>query len=373
MPCLNEEETLGICLDKASRALNKINMVSEIIVADNGSTDASLDIARSHGARVVQESRRGYGNAYRAGIEAARGQFIVIGDSDDSYDFGDIPRFVDKLKQGYNVVMGSRFKGKIEKNAMPWLHRYIGNPLLTVILNLFFSAGISDAHCGMRAFTRDSYYKMNLNTAGMEFASEMVIKAALTGQSIAEIPITLHQDGRQRKPHLRSFRDGWRHLRFMLLYSPTHLFLWPGLFLFLIGLVVMSVLLPGPVYFLGHMFDIHVMVLASMLTILGFQIILLGLYARVFALTHHIFDRDRYLKRAFKYFNLERGILSGGIVFLVGFVTDIYILIKWILRDFGALDEVRLALFASTFIILGVQIIFSSFYLSMLGMNVEKR
>ncbi|MDZ7724660.1 MAG: glycosyltransferase family 2 protein [candidate division KSB1 bacterium] len=371
MPCLNEEQTLAICLEKAKRALETLDMQGEIIVADNGSTDASLDIARAHQARIIQESKRGYGNVYRAGIAAARGEFIIIGDSDDSYDFGDIPRFVRELEKGYDVVMGNRFKGSIEKKAMPWLHRYIGNPLLTGVLNLFFRAGISDAHCGMRAFTRHAYDTMNLTTAGMEFASEMVIKAALSDLRMTEIPVTLYRDGRSGSPHLRSFRDGWRHLRFMLLYSPTHLFLWPGFTLFALGLLIMIILLPGPFYFAGHNFDTHVMVLGSMLTILGFQIVLLGLYARIFALTHRFIKRDRQLEQAFKFFNLERGILAGGIVFLFGFVINLYILITWISKDFGALDQVREALFASTLIILGVQIVFSSFYMSLLGINQE--
>lgn len=371
MPCLNEEETLAVCLEKAHQALNQLDMESEIIVADNGSSDASLDIARAHHARIVTEPKRGYGNVYRAGIHAARGEYIIIGDSDDSYDFGEIPKFVRELEKGYDVVMGSRFKGQIEKKAMPWLHRYIGNPVLTWVLNLFFQAGISDAHCGMRAFTKNAYNIMHLSTAGMEFASEMVIKAALFDLKMTEIPVTLHKDGRSRAPHLRSFRDGWRHLRFMLLYSPTHLFFWPGFLLFFIGLLTMLILLPGPFYFAGHTFDMHVMVLASMMTILGFQIILLGLYARIFALTHQFVHKDQQLEKAFNYFNLERGILIGGIVFLSGFVIDLRILITWISRQFGALDQVRAALLGSTLIILGVQIIFSSFYMSLLGIEQE--
>lgn len=371
MPCLNEEQTLGRCIEKARRAMEQMDIEGEIIVADNGSTDSSLSIARSHHVHIVQEPKRGYGHVYRTGIEAARGEYVIIGDSDDSYDFSEIPRFVEKLEQGYDVVMGSRFKGSIEKKAMPWLHRYIGNPVLTWMLNLFFHTDISDAHCGIRAFTRKAYDTMNLTTAGMEFASEMVIKAKLADLRITEIPVTLSRDGRLRAPHLRSFRDGWRHLRFMLLYSPTHLFLWPGALLFCVGLLGMILLLPGPFYVAGRMFDIHVMVLASMVTILGFQIILLGLYARIFAFTHRFVNRDRHLERAFKYFNLERGLLIGGLVFLSGFGIDLYILIKWISKQFGALNQVRPALFASTLIILGVQIIFSSFYMSLLGIHEE--
>jgi len=371
MPCLNESETIGTCIDQAKETLQKYNIDGEIVVADNGSTDDSVKIAESKGARVVYESARGYGNAYRTGIAAARGQYVIIGDSDESYDFREINRFLEKLKEGYDVVMGTRMKGKIEKNAMPWLHRYIGNPLLTGILNLFFNSGISDAHCGLRAFTKDAFHKMELKTSGMEFASEIVIKSALTNLKMTEIPITLHKDGRSRAPHLRSFRDGWRHLRFMLMHSPTHLYLWPGFALFFFGMLALVLLLPGPLYIAGRMIDIHIMVLGDLCAILGLQIISIGVFARVYALVHGFIPHDKPLQKAFKYFNLERGILAGAVIFLTGFVIDLYILIKWILNNFGALDQVRLALFASTLIILGVQIIFSSFFLSMIGLSAE--
>ncbi len=373
MPCLNESETIGICIDQAKETLQKHNIDGEIVVADNGSTDNSVEIAESKGARVVHEAARGYGNAYRTGIAAARGKYIIIGDSDESYDFREINRFLEKLNEGYDVVMGTRMKGNIEKNAMPWLHRYIGNPLLTGILNIFFNSGISDAHCGMRAFTKDAFHKMELKTSGMEFASEIVIKSALTNLKMTEIPITLHKDGRSRPPHLRSFRDGWRHLRFMLMHSPTYLYLWPGLTLFFFGMLALVLLLPGPFYIAGRMIDIHVMVLGSLCAILGLQITSTGMFARVYALVHRFIPADKPLQKAFKYFNLERGILAGALVFLTGFVMDLFILVKWIVKDFGALDQVRLALFASTLIILGVQIIFSSFFLSMIGLSADNR
>lgn len=373
MPCLNESETIGICIDQAKETLQKHNIDGEIVVADNGSTDNSVEIAESKGARVVHEAARGYGNAYRTGIAAARGKYIIIGDSDESYDFREINRFLEKLNEGYDVVMGTRMKGNIEKNAMPWLHRYIGNPLLTGILNVFFKSGISDAHCGMRAFTKDAFHKMELKTSGMEFASEIVIKSALTNLKMTEIPITLHKDGRSRPPHLRSFRDGWRHLRFMLMHSPTYLYLWPGLTLFFFGMLALVLLLPGPFYIAGRMIDIHVMVLGSLCAILGLQITSTGMFARVYALVHRFIPADKPLQKAFKYFNLERGILAGALVFLTGFVMDFFILVKWIVKDFGALDQVRLALFASTLIILGVQIIFSSFFLSMIGLSADNR
>lgn len=371
MPCLNESETLAICINKAKNTMEKLGIEGEVIVADNGSTDGSVDIAESLGARVVHEPEKGYGNAYRAGIAAAQGEYIVIGDSDDSYDFNDIGRFIEPLKNGAEFVMGTRLKGEIERGAMPWLHRYIGNPILTGILNVMYHSGISDAHCGMRAFKREAYRKMNLQTTGMEFASEMVIKAAQLGLKTEEIPITLHQDGRSRPPHLRSFRDGWRHLRFMLIHSPTHLYFWPGSFLFILGMAAMLALLPGPVQIAGRIVDLHVMVLGSLFAILGFQIVSMGVFARTFAVTHDFVPQDAMLQKGYKVFNLERGLVTGFIVFMTGFATDLYILIKWVSSNFGPLHKVRLALVASTFIILGVQVIFSSFFLSMLG--IERR
>ena len=373
MPCLNEKETLATCIRKARNSLARMSYDSEIIVADNGSTDGSVEIATSLGARVVIEEERGYGNAYRAGISAALGDYIIIGDSDDSYDFNDIERFVGPLADGADFVIGSRLKGRIEKGAMPWLHRYVGNPVLTWILNFMYRSGISDAHCGMRAFTRAAYQKMNLQTTGMEFASEMVIKSARLGLRTVETPIPLHPDGRSRPPHLRSFRDGWRHLRFMLVHSPTHLYLWPGTIIFIIGFVLLFALLPGPIKIAGVLFDLHIMVLGSLMAILGFQLINMGVYARIYAVTHHFRPEDSNMKKAFKLFNLERGLVAGVLVFLLGFSTDLYILIKWIANDFGPLNEIRMALFGSTFIIIGTQIIFSSFFLSMLGIKVRPK
>ncbi|RPI02743.1 MAG: glycosyltransferase family 2 protein [Calditrichaeota bacterium] len=371
MPCLNERETLGICIKKAQETLVRLRIEGEVVVADNGSVDGSIEIANAAGAKVVEETRKGYGNAYRAGIAAAQGEYIIIADSDDSYDFTDLGRFIEKLQNGYDLVMGTRFKGVIEKGAMPWLHRYVGNPLLTGILNLFFHSGISDAHCGMRGFTKEAYKKMQLQTIGMEFASEMVIKAALIGLKITEIPITLYPDGRSGAPHLRSLRDGWRHLRFMLLHSPTHLYLWPGFFLFIVGMISMILLLPGPVQILGHSVDLHIMVLGSLSAILGYQTILLGLYARIYAVTHNFLPQGTFLKRMFHIFNLERGLAVGAIILVVGLTLGILIFSRWVQSEYGPFDQVRLALFASTLIIIGSQTIFASFFLSMLG--IERR
>lgn len=371
MPCLNEAATLAVCIQKAHAALQARGKEYEIIVADNGSTDGSVALAESLGAQVVHETRKGYGYAYHAGIGAAQGEWIVIGDSDDSYDFSDLGRFLDQLEAGYEVVVGNRFKGGIEKGAMPWLHRYIGNPLLSGLLNLMYHTDISDAHCGMRAFTKTAFEKMDLRTGGMEFASEMIIRAGLLKLKMCEIPIVLYKDGRNRPPHLRSFRDGWRHLRFMLIYSPTYLYIWPGLLLFVLGMTSLIALLPGPIRIFNRQVDVHVMVLGSLFAILGFQIISLGVYAKIFSVTHHFVPQTPALTRAFHLFNLERGLILGFVIFLLGFLTDAYILVTWIANGFGTLDQVRPAIFGSTLMIIGAQVVFSSFFLSMLGIDVR--
>ncbi len=368
MPCLNEHETVGICIKKAQQTMQTLGIDGEVIVADNGSTDGSQEIARSMGARLVEETEKGYGNAYRAGIKAAKGEYIIIGDSDDSYDFTDIGRFVEKLQEGYDLVMGARFKGKIEKGAMPWLHRYVGNPVLTRILNTFFHSGISDAHCGMRAFTKKAYKKMALQTAGMEFASEMVIKAAMLRLKITEIPITLHPDGRSGAPHLRSFRDGWRHLRFMLLHSPSYLYLWPGAVLFFIGMVGSLFLVFLPIKVGGRIVDMHIMVLSSLMAILGYQIILLGVYARIYAVTQKFIPQGQFLNKMFKIFNLERGLAVGFAIVILGLGLGLMTFFHW-LHSHGQFGEVRSALLSSTLVIIGTQTIFSSFFLSMLGIE----
>ena len=370
MPCLNEAETIGKCIQKAQAALKKMGVSGEIIVADNGSKDNSVELAESLGARVVHQPIRGYGAAYLEGIAAARGKYIVIGDSDDTYDFSELDKFVQPLREGYDLVMGSRLKGNILPAAMPWLHRYIGNPILTGILNLLFKAGVSDAHCGMRAFTKEAYEKMSLRTTGMEFASEMVIKAAKAKLKITEVPITYYP--REGESKLRSFRDGWRHLRFMLLYSPTHLFLIPGLILFLLGFIGSLFLLPGPLKIGGHPYDVHVMTLTSLLALLGFQVILLGLYAKTYAILSGLEQKDRLIEWMWKHFSLEKGCLFGAAFFALGFIVDAFVAYKWVKSGFGALDEVRTALFALLMMALGAQTIFSSFFLSILGIRSRK-
>ena len=368
LPCLNEAETVGTCVGKAVETLRRIGVRGEVVVVDNGSTDGSPDIAARRGARVVHEARRGYGSALMRGAEEARAPLIIMADADDSYDLTDLGRFVDGLRAGNDLVMGSRLRGSIRAGAMPWLHRWIGNPVLSGLLNFLFGAGISDAHCGMRAFTKDAYRRMHLQTTGMEFASEMVIKAALGKLRVVEIPITLHPDGRTRPPHLRSFRDGWRHLRFMLLFSPTHVFLVPGVLCMLLGLLPLVMLGGGPRYLAGLTFDVHYMVLGSLLTILGFQIVTTGLFAKAYSHAARLYAPDRTLTVLERYFNLERGLVVGAVLFLCGFAIDAAILADWLRSGMSTLDAVRPAIQASTLMIIGAQTVFSSFFLSMLAL-----
>jgi glycosyltransferase involved in cell wall biosynthesis len=370
IPCLNEANSLGICVEKATQAFRAADLRGEVVVADNGSTDGSVEIAQKLGARVVHVMRRGYGSALQSGIEAARGKFIIMGDADDSYDFGEVPRFVEKLRAGYDVVMGNRFRGEIKPGAMPWHHKYIGNPVLSRVLNLFFHAGIGDSHCGMRGFTRAVYDRMDLRSTGMEFASEFVIKAAQLRANVAEIPITLWPDKRGRPPHLRSFRDGWRHLRFMLLYAPNWLFLLPGATLVVVGLFLVFFLYPGPrVVTPGITLDVHTMIFGVIFTLLGVQILSIGAFAKVFSYAER-FDRGNVsLKRALTHVKLESGLLIGGIVFAVGFGGCAWVVWKWVASGFGPLEAVRQVLFWSMWLFVGVQVVFASFFLSMLGIS----
>jgi glycosyltransferase involved in cell wall biosynthesis len=371
IPCLNEANSIGICVTNAIEAFRAAGLRGEVIVADNGSTDGSIEIAEKLGARVVRVETRGYGSALRSGIAAARGAFIVMGDADDSYDFGDVPRFVEKWRQGNDVVMGNRFRGEIKQGAMPWHHKYLGNPALSSLLNLFFRAGIGDSHCGMRGFTRAVYDRMDLRSTGMEFASEFVIKAAQLGAKIAEIPITLWPDKRGRPPHLRSFRDGWRHLRFMLLYAPNWLFLLPGAAFMALGLALVFWLLPGPRALTPRItLDLHTMIFGVIFTLLGAQILSIGAFAKVFSYAER-FDRSGTvsLKRVLKRVTLELGLLLGGALFLAGFAGCAWIAWQWVASGFGPLAQVRYVLFWAMWLFLGLQIIFASFFLSMLGIS----
>jgi glycosyltransferase involved in cell wall biosynthesis len=372
MPCLNEARTVGGCVDKAKRAFDDMGVRGEVIVADNGSSDGSPDIAWSHGARVVPVERRGYGSALQKGIAAARGTFVVMGDSDDSYDFGHLEPFLDRLRQGDDIVVGNRFQGGIMPGAMPWLHRYIGNPLLTGILNLFFRSPIGDAHCGLRAFRKDAYERLGLRTTGMEFASEMVVKACLKRQKMSEVAIVLYPDGRDRPPHLRSFRDGWRHLRFLLLLCPTWLYLIPAGLLLSAGLGLMTWLSGGKRDIGGVGLDVHTILFGALCVLLGYQTLWLGAYAKIYGWTSGLLPAETFSTRLFRYLNLERGLLVGAVLLLIGLGFNVWLVREWYGRNLGALEverTLRYALWGFTTMVLGVQTIYGSFFLSMLGMG----
>src|ERR1700746_908947 len=370
IPCLNEANSLGICVEKAQKAFADAGLRGEVVVADNGSTDGSIDIAEKLGARAIPVAQRGYGTALKAGIRAQRGMFIVMGDADDSSDFGEVPRFVEKWHEGNEVVMGNRFAGEIKPGAMPWHHKYIGNPGLTALLNLFFQSGIGDTHCGTRGFTREIFERMDVRSSGMEFASEFVIKAAQIGAKTSEIPITLWKDKRGRPPHLRSVRDGWRHLRFMLLYAPNWLFILPGGLLMAAGLFLTCWLLPGPRRIPHNIvLDVHTMIFGVIFTLMGAQILAIGAFAKVFSYAER-FDRNTVsLKRLLKRVSLESGLLVGGSLFLAGFAGCAWVAWKWAASGFGPLHEVRKVLFWSMWLFIGVQVTFASFFLSMFGIS----
>jgi glycosyltransferase involved in cell wall biosynthesis len=369
IPCLDEARSIALCIDKAIAAFRTAGISGEVIVSDNGSTDGSVEIARQHGARVVHAELRGYGHALRKGIEEARGTFIIMGDADESYDFSEVPRFAAKWREGYDVVMGNRFKGAVKPGAMRWHHQYVGNPALSGTLNLFFRTGIGDAHCGMRGFTKDVYQRMDLRTTGMEFASEFVIKAAKLGARMTEIPITLWPDKRGRPPHLRSFRDGWRHLRFMLMYAPNWLFLIPGGMLAAVGTLLVFWLLPGERRIGGVVFDYHTMLFGMIFVLLGAQITSIGLFAKVFSYSERFAIQERSLENSLKRVTLEEGLILGTVLALIGLAGDVYIFWSWAASGFGPLQEIRAVIFWSMWFFLGVQIVFSSFFLSMLGIS----
>ena len=364
IPCLNEVDHIYECVSRAFRAMQTAAIDGEVIVSDNGSTDGSAEVARDAGARVVDEPRRGYGSAYLTGFAAARGTYIVMLDADLTYDFADIPRFVEQLEGGAELVMGNRLDN-IQPGAMHWAHRYVGNPILTGILNLFFRTGVSDAHCGMRAIRSDALPRLDLRTTGMEFASEMVIRAGKVQLDIREIDIDYHPRAGESK--LSRFRDGWRHLRFLLVHSPTHLFVIPGSALGLLGFVMMlAVLLDVDIF--GRTWELHTMVLGSLLAIIGTQIVALGLCAHAYGI-YFMQEREAWFERARDRFRLEHGLLLGGAITLLGVVFAAVIVIQWWDRGFGELAEEQLAVFAATLIVVGIQIFFSSFLLSILGLR----
>jgi glycosyltransferase involved in cell wall biosynthesis len=369
IPCLNEVETIAVCVRKAKAAIERRGLAGEVIVVDNGSTDGSPELAMEEGAHVLREPRRGYGNAYLAGLAAARGRYIVMGDGDDTYNFDEVDRFVEALEGGADFVMGSRLKGRIHKGAMPMLHRYVGNPVLTRVLNRFYGSGVSDAHCGMRALRRETLESLDLQMPGMEFASEMVIRASKAGLRIEEIPIEYHV--RRGESKLNSFRDGWRHLRFLLVHSPTHLFLVPGVALFAAGFLAMIAIL-ADLNVLGRQWDLHSMIAAAMVSIAGVQVVSLGLVARTYGV-HHLGERDRLYDRFDGRLRLEHGLIAGTLTLLAGLVVWIAVLIRWVDRGFGELSEEKLAVLSLTLIVVGLQVIFTSFLLSIVGLRRRDR
>ncbi len=372
LPCLNEAETLAVCIRKAKASIAGLGIDGEVVIADNGSTDGSQDIARAEGARVVDVPIRGYGAALTAGIADAKGEFVIMGDADDSYDLSNLGPFVEALRGGADLVMGNRFAGGIEPGAMPALHRYLGNPVLTAIGRILFRSPVKDFHCGLRGFRREAILELDLRTTGMEFASEMVVKATLNKLNIVEVPTTLSPDGRSRAPHLRTWRDGWRHLRFLLLYSPRWLFLYPGMILFLVGLVLGGVLLTGPIQIGEHALDVSALVYAMAAVLIGYQAILFAAFSRAFVANEGLMPPSPGMQKAFKVLNLERGLIIGLLLLIVGIGLAIYGFIHWGSSDFGALDArdaVRLAVPAATLSVLGFETIMGSFFLSVLGLS----
>ena len=372
MPCLNEAETLPVCIEMASKFLARCGVSGEIIVGDNGSTDGSQQIAANLGARVVEIPTHGYGAALHGAINAARGRYCIMGDSDASYDFEHLDDFLEKLRQGYDLVMGNRFKGGIRPGAMPWKNRFIGNPILSFIGRLFFHSQVGDFHCGLRGFRKRAYDSLDLRTTGMEFASEMVIEAQLKGMKIAEVPTVLNRDGRSHSPHLRPYRDGWRHLRFMLMHSPRWLFLYPGCFLFVLGLAASAWLLPGPRRIGSIGLDVHTLLYAFVSVLLGFQLAAFAIFTKVFAISEGLLPEDPRLTRAFRYITLETGLAAGGLLIALGIGGSILAVSGWAKESFGTLDPehmLRVVMPAVFSLTLGVQIVCSSFFLSILGLR----
>jgi glycosyltransferase involved in cell wall biosynthesis len=372
LPCLNEAETIGICILEAQKALDAAGISGEVIVADNGSKDSSRTLASSLGAIVIRVSEKGYGSALMGGIAAARGKYVVMGDADASYDFGDIPRFLEKLRSGHDLVVGNRFLGGIRPGAMPALHKYVGNPILSGIGRMFFRSPCNDFHCGLRGFSKVAYERMGLRTTGMEFATEMIVKASLLQMSACEVPTSLSPDGRNRAPHLRTWRDGWRHLRFLLLYNPRWLFYYPGLVLMLLGTAVGAWLLPGPQRIGRIVFDVHTLLYATVAILLGFQAIAFAVFTKLFVISEGLHPPFTRLGSVARFMSLEAGLSIGAILTAIGLAGSIYAMHIWSSVNFGPLDvakTLRLAIPASLFLTLGVQSIFFSFFLSVLRLR----
>jgi hypothetical protein len=371
MPCLNEAETLATCIQKALGYLARSGVSGEVLIADNGSTDGSQEIARGLGARVIDVPEKGYGAALIAGIAGARGRFVIMGDSDDSYDFSALDPFIAKLRDGYDLVMGNRFKGGIAPGAMPPLHRYLGNPVLSTIGRVFFGGPIRDFHCGLRGFSRTAIAALDLRAPGMEFASEMVVKATMRGLRITEVPTTLSPDGRSRPPHLRSWRDGWRHLRFLLIFCPRWLFFYPGAVLFALGVLAMAALLAGPVRLGGITLDVHSLLYASGAVVMGFQAVQFWVFARLYGGVTGLLPEPQRLTRALSRFGLEAALVVAGGLLLLGLGLGLAAVAQWGTQDFGALSGgkvMRLAIASVTAMLFGLQLAFGAFFLALLGM-----
>ncbi len=372
MPCLSEAESVGSCIRKARQALAELGVRGEVVVADNGSTDGSQDIALALGAVVVPVDRKGYGSALMGGIAAARGRYIIMGDADASYDFSAIAPFIERLRDGYDLVMGNRFEGGIAPGAMPALHRRLGNPLLTAIGRLFFRSPVGDFHCGLRGFSREAVDRLDLQTTGMEFASEMVVKATLLGMRIAEVPTTLSPAVRNRPPHLRTWRDGWRHLRFLLLFSPRWLFFYPGLFLMMIGTLVSVWLLPGPRVIGRVGFDLQTLLYAAMAIVVGYQSVLFAVFTTIFGINQGLLPPDPRMDRLFQYITLEVGLALGFFLAISGLAGSVIMFVRWSIQDFGALDtsrSLRVVIPSLTCVILGSETVLASLFLSVLGLK----
>lgn len=365
MPCLDEEEGVGRCVETALRAIEELGVAGEVVVVDNGSTDRSAEVAAAAGARVVHEPRRGYGSAYLRGFEEARGRYLVMGDADTTYDFGELARFVEPLRKGRSdLVMGDRLGGDIRPGAMPWAHRWIGNPILSGMLRILFRTRISDSHCGMRGLTRKAYERLGLRTTGMEFASEMVVSALREGLRVEEIPITYHP--RQGESKLVGVRDAWRHVRFMLLYSPSHLFQLPGLLLMAVGAFLVIALAGGPRELFGHRWDYHPLLFGAVALIVGYQLVLFDTFAKIFAVGAGLIRPGRWVRVVREVFTLERGLVVGGVVFLAGVGLEVKIVLDWVRAGFGELMAVRGVVIGMAAVVVGLQTVFGSFLVSLM-------
>lgn len=371
MPCRNEASTVAVCVEKAREFLQRNKIDGEVIVADNDSADGSSELAEKAGAKVVHVKHVGYGSALSGGINAAQGQYVIIGDSDNSYDFLEIYPFLEKLREGYQLVMGNRFLGEIKPGAMPWHHKYLGNPMLTKIGKIFFNKEVGDFHCGLRGFTKEAYDIMDMQTTGMEFASEMVIKASLYNMSITEIPVTLSKDGRKGRSHLRSLRDGWRHLRFLFLYSPRWLFFYPGIALMALGLALMVFILLQP----SLNWDVHTMLYASGAIMIGFQAVIFAIFTKTFAVHEKLLPSNPQIEEIFKKYTPEKGVTFGLIMALIGLLTFIFMIIIWREGTFFRFDiriTMRIVILSVTLLVLGWQLILSSFFYYLLKINTKK-